>query len=804
MKKLNYLLLGLAGLSLASCSNDDFKFANGDGVQVTINLPGELNTRAGEAGNYLLTFAVYDTEGNLIESDTQDFTGNKTSVNLKLLTGKEYTLAFFAQDAANAIADNRVYTFDPSSKSVSVAYSKMNNSDENNSGVYDCFYGSKSEVTANSTGLTVTLYRPLAQINWGTNDLDAASVEQIFGEGGAKMYATLKTDAYSQFDIMTGELLGDAEEVTLGVFTAPDATFPVAGGYNYIGMQYVLAGQTTAVYDLTLNVSNTDVASTGESTDIVVTSAPLKANYRTNIYGSLFTDTYNIQVELGDWGGSILDPQETGEQIAEGLYLNSTSKTYTITSEAGLQNMVAESAKQSALQNYKIILNSDLDMSSVKNYTPLDLNFATFDGQGHTISNLTVTGTDQVAFCNELGKIQNLNFKNATITGNHYVAVVSGYGSNVQINNVTVDGAKITCTAVESGDKYDDGDKAGAIVGYLVGDSNATASVTNCSVNNITITAYREVGSVIGYVNISEASGSYTVVENNKATNCTVTANQQLPNGGEYVSVKSPNAGEIYGYTVTSPNITLSNNTATDVSVITTSSTGQTTATVTSQAAFVSAAKAGNATITLEEGNYNFPAGPVKNVTVNGVEGTVIVFTRGYTSQYDTVTFNNITFQGGNEVDNYFGIQGQNINYNNCTFYGLTWNYSTNMVYDTCTFYQNKDEYCAWTYSANNLTYKDCTFNCYNKGLLLYNEQNSSSPTLTINVENCTFKASNPEENKAAIMINGGSPFNLNISKSTETDFEMNSISKSALWGLKTESAIATVTLDGTEVYNNK
>lgn len=573
MKKLNYLLLGAAGLLMFSCANEDLQApGSGEGFQITVNLPGDLGTRAGE--DMRLNYAVYNDANELVENNFITFSGNSTTLNLKLASGKEYTMAFFAQNVAtyNETTDEAVYVFDAADKTVSVNYENMNDGTANNSGVYDCFYGSKTGITPDGNSIAVTLYRPLAQINWGTNDLDAETVKNIFGEGdNLSMYATLNTMAYSQFNILTGELLGDKAPITLGSYIAPTSlSYPVGSEYQYVAMQYVLAGPSSQIYDLNLNVSNTQTPSTGETTDVVVSSAPLQANFRTNIYGSLFTDDLSIQITLGDWDGP---DYESLTPISDGLYFDENTKTYTITNGKGLQEyaQIANNAtpqEGGALSQYTVLLGNDIDMTDYNaTYTPFDNQGATFDGQNYTISNLklTSTGKESIGFMTSArGTVKNLNFKDVTISGEYKVGVLAGDGLCAEIDNVNVDGAVlISSPMLKSGTTYDEGNNVGGIVGYLSAEPNA--SITNCTVNNLNATAYRKVGGIVGYVGQPDA-----VITGNKVTNSEIYANQFILNGSYDFSDNGGSpygvlAGEIVGGYSTGA--TVSNNTPDNVSV---------------------------------------------------------------------------------------------------------------------------------------------------------------------------------------------------------------------------------------------
>ncbi len=55
--------------------------------------------------------------------------------------------------------------------------------------------------------------------------------------------------------------------------------------------------------------------------------------------------------------------------------------------------------------------------------------------------------------------------------------------------------------------------------------------------------------------------------------------------------------------------------------------------------------------------------------------------------------------------------------------------------------FENKDDYCIWTYGAENVTFTDCTFNTGGKAILVYNEMKNYTGNITI--KNCTFNDDN-------------------------------------------------------------
>lgn len=126
----------------------------------------------------------------------------------------------------------------------------------------------------------------------------------------------------------------------------------------------------------------------------------------------------------------------------------------------------------------------------------------TFDGNGHTIKNLTIRTENTVSstYSSGLvgwnqGKVKNLTVDDATIADNHNVGVSAGAQEFGFIENCTVKNATITAA------HYNDdlcGDKMGGIVGNLMS-QNTGVVCTNCTVENSAITVGRDAGQIAGY-----------------------------------------------------------------------------------------------------------------------------------------------------------------------------------------------------------------------------------------------------------------------------------------------------------------
>ncbi len=200
--------------------------------------------------------------------------------------------------------------------------------------------------------------------------------------------------------------------------------------------------------------------------------------------------------------------------------------------------------------NYKgqtVKLTADIDLGG-RVWTPVGnvsaypgVTFAgIFDGGNYTIRNMHAVSSEPVYaaagfFGSITGVVQNVNFTNATVESTHYAGVVVGYSSanvGMKIENCHVDGATVTTKPeLLANGSYDNGDKAGGIIGYCV----AGDVVTGCSVENATITGYRDIGGIVGC-----AAGTIT---NNSVADVTLV--QDTTNG--YQATVPETIGEVIG-----------------------------------------------------------------------------------------------------------------------------------------------------------------------------------------------------------------------------------------------------------------
>ena len=298
MKKVLFSTVAMSALMLmaTSCADDqtsDLKAGAESTVTITAQLPGDMGTRAFADGTKAteLHYAVYEkgttirlavckkadgTKGQL--EGTATMTGLQTTISLQLTTGKEYDFVFWA----DAPGDN-VYTFDSENQTVTVNYANA----ENNTDNLDAFFGQKKALmVSGNMSISQELRRPFAQINIGTDDFDAAAAA-----GYTVSESTIGVATYETLNLLSGEV---SHPVTATFVKKPipteDSKFSVnSKDYKYLSMSYVLVPKDKETVDIAFDYT---------LTNRTFTNVPVQRNYRTNIYGSLLTNTADFNVVI--------------------------------------------------------------------------------------------------------------------------------------------------------------------------------------------------------------------------------------------------------------------------------------------------------------------------------------------------------------------------------------------------------------------------------------------------------------------------------------------------------------------------
>lgn len=219
--------------------------------------------------------------------------------------------------------------------------------------------------------------------------------------------------------------------------------------------------------------------------------------------------------------------------IADGVMKNAAGE-YEISNANGLVYCATTFNRADNTLGKTFKLTKDIDMTGI-NWTPWGNESqyfnGTFDGQNHTIKNLTITDNDTtenghaVGFIGRLGAnadgtktLKNVTFDNANVSGHHWVGVAVGYNEFGIVDNVKVTNSNVTATCATTNPNLSPcGDKVGALIGQC-GPNASYVKVTNCSAANCTVKAARDAAKLIGYGYSNNTYGNLS------ATNVTVTA----------------------------------------------------------------------------------------------------------------------------------------------------------------------------------------------------------------------------------------------------------------------------------------
>ena len=590
-------------------------------------------------------------------------------------------------------------------------------------------------------------------------------------------------------------------------------------------------------------------------------------NDRSNNYKNYTKDAeYDINAIVGDYNGT-LDDFNTATNVTVKVDLSDgfckilgTKSWYEISNLVGLTTFAESVNSGTSYKNETVKLTADIDLEN-KEWTPIGKSGSTFqgtfDGQGHTISNLK-TGSSQQSDVGLFGvttngEVKNFTLQNANVTGYLDVGAIAGTPYTSKYTNITLCG-KITVNGY-------------AYVGGAFG-KNAYADLTNITINvesgsyvKADSKNYRTyVGGLVGFMGegdqvVKNVTSNIDVIGStcdvggitgiahygNTFENCSSSGNVTLLDAtdeGDHLEI-----GGIAGVwmneadqTVTFTNCSFAGTLSTKLNDV--DKTAELSAlhrivgrkyypaSDAGQLIIDGATQASAATqddlngiisnATAEEkisvnlttaGTYTLPSLESKRITISGTKDTVIDM-EGSVNKATSASFDGVTVAFANE--NYKGFQHTGkLTYKNCTIKGLQFLYADEVEFINCIFEQeNNDSYHIWTYGAKDVTFTDCTFNSTekSKSILCYIEGTGNTFTRTFN--NCTFAATGTAE-KSAIMINptanaGTNTYTVNINNCTATGYAVNGIPGQTIVGVKEKvNDTIIINIDGEQIYSH-
>lgn len=524
MKKILYYAAALLTMAFAaSCQQEKLDAPaakDGDLVEVTFEVStADLQTKAVIGHNpdfdKTLQVGVYRDGAYLPDVQpvvTTDFgTGTTAKVKVVLVKGQKYDVAFWAdaKETADVVEDYYTVKFDAEDNAgknypqITVDYETGAAND-----IYRdawCTVLKDYKVTDKSIeGETITLTRPLAQINVGTKDYQLAVNAGVTVTGSAMTI----TNAATQLNMFTGETSAPVSVVlersqiphyfttdpatptTLTVYYNDPDNAPVE--YDYLGLNYILVSNVNEPgYDKDIVTVELDFYEDGNDAPIndhiVVENVPVRRNFRTNLIANdVLTQEFDFTVVIdplyyGEYvNGWVEGDKYTATEIDKILYKDAADN-YTISTPeqlAFLSEVVNGGYYDFKGQTIKVV--DDIDLKG-QPFIPIGTEahpFAgTIDGtlpvkaaEGcATIHNLVVKVDGHAGFIGVLtGTVKNINLNAPEVTGDAFVGALVGYAKEgASVENCSVEAPKVTNEAAELPDDATTVTTAtGAVVGY--------------------------------------------------------------------------------------------------------------------------------------------------------------------------------------------------------------------------------------------------------------------------------------------------------------------------------------------------
>lgn len=787
MKKLLYSAAILAlGFFAASCQQESLEPVGGNTVTYTVQVPEALATRAlgDDVTNInILHYEVYRTaeretvtftgEDNLLYHKTAPVNNGTATIALELVNDQNYTVLFWAQvGETNEAYDVRDLT------NVTVKSGlKANQKD------YAAFSGVDFiEADETLAGRTVTLYRPISQINIATTPESLTAFDDDVELRGSSVTVAGLSNSFNVAKQAAGASMTSTYQFSEQV--VPDETLEVnSKAYTYVAMNYVgFADELGTPVKVSYVIKTTE-----GNIDNDIENVPVKPNYRTNIVGNLITSTSDYTITLEDEWDMPADEYEIwdGKTLTEPTNVNAAGEfVISLPSEwAWLANKQNPATKADPAP---IVINlaSDLDFggNELTGLVALRSGSLTVNGNGYAVLNAKVVsgnndnGTNAaslfISLPNSKLKVENLDVKNVNVVTsgyNPYAGVITSYvegvvtiknvnvynssvygidsigaiagfipaNGTVTVENVLVDGVKLA-----NADVADESGAMGGFAGRVAGKLTAA----NVKVANTTIEAYvgtasdqkRSVAKFIG----NFVGGGMINVTGASLENVTIVAKNELAQTQQCLYTEFLGGWRGNGGTVSINGIEITKDqTNEDI-------------TIDSEAELAAAiSNAADGAVIPVSGEIPTAAlnASGKNITIVGMSDDATINSSSNRMHTNgNITFQNLTITLPTNKD-YFGghdANGGTMVFDNCKFVGTATTINGNFTYNNCEF-TNPDRYAAWVYGNSLVTYNNCSFSGPDRAAKVYSDGGSK---VEVTYNNCTFKATE-QANKTAVEI---------------------------------------------------
>lgn len=348
----------------------------------------------------------------------------------------------------------------------------------------------------------VELKRPFGQINVIEKNTDLRAKVATM---------TLEYNVPDKFDVATGAPSGTTVAVNPTVSTLPTATTARKANLFY---DFIFAPATTSqttLGEMKLTFTSSDQTVTLDDFTIPA-NMPAVRNKRTNISGSILNTSIvpsgsaKLSVTVSDnWEETTDGDYDVDALVWDGTTISKpagynafTPGEVNITTAAELAWLVEQSYE--TFKDYTFKLTADIDLNNHE-WKPIGSRVSfngTFDGQGHTVSNLKCTNSSSAGL---FADIVRATVKNVTVSGSvsfntdNGVGILGGIVAAVGSNS-TITGCTNQCSISATGDGHPC--RIGGIAGYVQNLSDNSNSIINNNTNTGTVSTNGHVSSYVG------------------------------------------------------------------------------------------------------------------------------------------------------------------------------------------------------------------------------------------------------------------------------------------------------------------
>ena len=333
MRKINVFLstLAIAGMLIGtSCSREVLNTSTDDNLvsaTFTLNSPEQVIATRADIGDgtkvdkvVCATFDMYGTELTDLRQYL-NIENKQATYSIRLVKGQNYRVAFFAYHASDNNHLPEYYDV-TDLKDIKVLEAVSNIEDRD---AFTAYFDVETGATMQPIVENITLYRPFAQLNLGSN------IETDWNEAvkaGVQVANTkiVVSNVYTAFSAFEDKVVGDPVEVEFGLNTRPLEMLKANDSeYIYLALNYLLVGDKQNEKNLTdvkFIWQNADASKTNDPIT-VFHNIPVQRNYRTNILGNLLTNPadFNITIderfEKPDYNIIAVDGTQDAEDVAE-------------------------------------------------------------------------------------------------------------------------------------------------------------------------------------------------------------------------------------------------------------------------------------------------------------------------------------------------------------------------------------------------------------------------------------------------------------------------------------------------------